>query len=282
MPSEHRADRFSWGRRCYCRETTLVLVALLALLGILAADPIVQSDAYHAFADTRTLLGMPNFVNIVSNAPFLVFGLAGLTLLRHRRAGATASWAVFFAGVALVGLGSSYYHAAPSDARLIWDRLPITLAFIGLFVALVAEHVNPALERYLLAPGIVLGVASIGWWRYADDLRPYIWVQGMPLLAIPLVLALFPARFTSRSYLLYGLGFYLLAKGAEYYDAALWVGTGGTISGHSIKHLLAALSALCPYFMLARRTPVAPLPAGGTPASPSSARAARAHSPGGT
>lgn len=35
-------------------------------------------------------------------------------------------WACFFIGVAAVGVGSSYYHLEPNDARLVWDRLPVS------------------------------------------------------------------------------------------------------------------------------------------------------------
>lgn len=35
-------------------------------------------------------------------------------------------WTCFFIGVAAVGIGSSYYHLKPNDARLVWDRLPVS------------------------------------------------------------------------------------------------------------------------------------------------------------
>lgn len=240
------------------REALLVLVPVLALIGMLSFEPIAQSERYHDFTDTRTLLGVPNFANVVSNLPFLVVGIAGLTLcLGARKAGARSSWATFFAGVALVSIGSGYYHAAPSSAALIWDRLPMTAAFMALLVALLSEHVAESLERYLLLPALAAGIASIGWWHYADDLRFYIWVQSAPLLVIPLVIFLFPPAYTRRVYLLYGLGFYLLAKAAELYDRELYALTHNLVSGHSIKHLLACASAFWVYLMLRRRTPLA-------------------------
>lgn len=238
------------------REAVLVAVPLLAVMGVVSLDPIAQTTGYHRFADARTVLGVPNFVNVLSNVPFLLVGLAGLALGRRlRETPAAAAWMVFFAGVALVGVGSAYYHTRPTDATLVWDRSPMTVAFMGLFVALLAEHIGAWVARYLLLPAVVVGLASIAWWRYADDLRFYAWVQFTPLLAIPLVMLLFRPAYPHRLYLLYGLGFYVLAKIGEAYDRELYDLTRGALSGHSIKHLLAAAGALCVYKMLRNREP---------------------------
>lgn len=238
----------------YWREALLVLVPLLGLLAILLLAPIPQDPRYHHFADNRTLFGVPNFANVASNLLFLIVGAAGLALsLGGKRTGASGCWVVFFAGVALVCFGSGYYHAAPGSAALVWDRLPMTIAFMGLFVALLSEHAAVPLGRYLLLPAVLVGVASVVWWHMADDLRFYVWVQCAPLLIIPLALLLLPAQYTHRFYLLYGLALYLLAKVAEFYDRELYAFTQATLSGHSLKHLFAALSALSVYLMLRRR-----------------------------
>lgn len=245
--------------RAHWRSSALVLVALTALAGLMTVEPIAQDPRYHALADGRTIAGVPNFANVASNLPFLIFGVAGLLLcLRTGKPATAPAWATFFAGVALVSVGSGYYHLGPTNAALVWDRLPMTLAFMGLFVALLGEHIHPALGRRLLVPAVVLGLASIGWWRYTGDLRLYIWVQSAPLLAIPLALLLFAPRYTERRYLLYGLGLYALAKVAELYDDELYVLTSQTLSGHTLKHLLASGSALCVYWMLRRRQPLPP------------------------
>jgi hypothetical protein len=236
------------------RGATLTLLLVLPLIGILSAGPIAQHERFDALADNRTLFGIPNFANVVSNLPFLIVGIAGLLLHRHRPVvGAWIAWRWFFIGVGLICLGSAYYHLIPNHATLVWDRLPITVAFMALFVALLSEHVDRRLERYLLWPAIFIGMASVGWWHVSGDLRPYLWVQLAPLLAIPLVLLLYRSPFTHRGYLLYGLGLYALAKVAEFYDRPLLDITGGALSGHSLKHLLAAASVACVYLMLARR-----------------------------
>jgi hypothetical protein len=237
------------------RVLLLALIVLAPLLYLLLLHaPIPQDKAYHLFADLRTCLGIPNFGNVASNLAFLLVGMIGtIWCHRHLKSGARLSWMIFFAGVALVFLGSGYYHATPNDDTLVWDRLPMTIAFMGLFAALAGEHLGMQYERPVLIPALVVGVASVFWWRYTDDLRVYVWVQGAPLLAIPFILAMFPSRYTHRIYLLYGLGFYALAKVAEFYDRETFAVTVNLISGHSLKHLLAALAPLFLFLMLRRR-----------------------------
>lgn len=241
----------------------LAAAVLLALAGIMWFDPIAQDPHYHQFADSRTLLGVPNFLNVLSNIPFLIVGAAGLAFCRRRPTTAvTSAWGVFFAGVALVCLGSGYYHLAPTNAALVWDRLPMTIAFMGLAVAVVGEQFGEAPARRLLAPALIAGLASVVWWYQTDDLRFYLLVQAAPLLIIPVALLLFAPRYSHRIYLLYGVGFYALAKIAEVYDRELFLLTREIVSGHSAKHLLAAVGTLCPYLMLHRRTRLsAPTPA---------------------
>jgi len=243
--------RFGW------REAGLVLlvVAPLLYLMLIHGGPIPQDRGYHVFADARTCLGLRNFGNVVSNLLFLLVGAAGaLWVRRHAPGGARLSWAVFFAGVALVFFGSGYYHRAPDDDSLVWDRLPMTVAFMALFAALIAEHLSPALERPVLIIAVIVGIASVILWKLTDDLRVYIWVQLAPFLVIVFLAACYPGRYTHRHFLLYGAGFYALAKVAEYFDYGIYTLTSAAVSGHSLKHLLAALAPLCVLLMLRRRT----------------------------
>lgn len=234
----------------------IIVVAPLLYLLLLHA-PIPQAKGYHFFADVRTCLGIANFGNVASNLAFLLIGVTGwVGCYRHLKSGARLSWMVFFTGVALVFVGSGYYHFQPNDDSLVWDRLPMTLAFMGLFAALMSEHLGAQFERPVLIPALILGVASVFWWRHTDDLRIYIWVQLAPLLAIPFLLVMFRGRYSHRIYLLYGLGFYALAKIAELYDREMFDLTTNVISGHSLKHLLAAVAPLFLYFMLRQRSDI--------------------------
>ena len=238
------------------REATLILVCFVMLAGLWARGPIPQDILYHDFADQRELLGVPNLLDVASNIAFLVVGVAGILLCAGaRRPPLAGAWSALFVGTALVFLGSSYYHWQPSNESLIWDRLPMTVGFMALFVALLAEHMGERLER-LLAPAIVLGIASALWWHFTDDLRFYLWVQFTPLVCIPLVLAMYRGTYTHRAYLLYALGLYVCAKIAEVWDRQIFALTSNAISGHTLKHLLAAGAILAILLMLAKRAHV--------------------------
>ena len=253
-PSRQRSRRDGASSRRGACWVLLVLVLAGSFLALLFQQPIPQDLSYHLFADRRALLGMPNFLDVVTNLPFLVVGAVGLRhCMRYPQTVAPRSWQCFFAGVALVGLGSASYHLAPSNATLVWDRLPMALAFMGLFVALLAEHTTIDAERLLLGPALLVGMVGVGWWALADDLRLYIWVQYAPLLAMPLIVGLLPGTYSHRTWLLGGLACYALAKASESMDGRIFQATAGAVSGHSLKHLCVGLGILVLYDMIRRR-----------------------------
>jgi len=255
-------------RRKWCASWRLALLVLLvvgsfAAVMSLPAPPLAQAHGYPGFADRRSFLGIPNFANVASNLAFLVVGCAGLWLSFSRRVdGARASWSVFFLGVALVSVGSAYYHWAPRNDTLVWDLFPITIGFMALFAALLCERVSARSERWLLGPAILVGLTSVLYWRFFDDLRPYVWIQLVALLMIPAALVLFRRDRGGDRFLVIGFACYALAKGAEADDHPIFGLTGGWISGHTLKHLLAALACFAIYAMLKQRmrVPSAPAP----------------------
>ena len=249
----------------------IALASVVAVAAIAAlAPPIAQPEAYHAFADQRTLWGVPNFFDVTSNLAFLAVGLAGLhfTIWGVRaRSGAAfqdsserLAWGSLFAATALTCFGSAYYHLAPDSARLAWDRLPMAIGFMALVAAVVSERISATAGRRMLAPLCVLGAASVWYWRWSaamgfENLNPYIAVQFGSALIVLLVLALFPARFDRGGNYLVAVGLYALAKVAELLDDKIFAATGGVVSGHTIKHLLAAAAIFWLLRMLRLRTP---------------------------
>jgi len=218
-------------------------------------------------ADQRSLLGVPNCLNVLSNLPFTIVGLLGLvaTFARgvNRMSPFSDPWerwpyAALFAGVTLTTLGSSYYHLAPDNARLVWDRLPMTLGFMGLLTALLAERVSLSLGKWLFAPLLTVGAASVGYWYWSElqlagDLRPYMLVQFGSLLLVVLLLVLYPARCPGTGYLVVGLMAYGAAKWLELVDQPIFA-LGQILSGHTLKHLAAAGGVACLVEMLRART----------------------------
>jgi hypothetical protein len=84
------------------RYTLLFIIAIAAIGLLLPVIP--QPEAYHRFADQRTLVGIPHFADVVSNFVFVVVGAVGLYRLKHA-----------------------------SDA-LSRNKLPLSLFFLGLLL----------------------------------------------------------------------------------------------------------------------------------------------------
>jgi predicted membrane channel-forming protein YqfA (hemolysin III family) len=226
------------------RIGVLVAVAVVAIVVAAVIPPIRQDLAYHDFADRRPMLGLPYGLNVLSNVGFLLAG--GWALIRVARATLPA-WEraagfVFALGLLLTGLGSAWYHAWPSNATLVWDRLPLSALFPTVFAVAIGDRVSVVAGRLLLAPLALGAVASVVWWQRTDDLRAYAVAQFLPLLLIPLMLVLLPGR-RAAGPLVAGLVLYAIGKLAELADHGI-LGLGGLLSGHTLKHLLAAGAAM--------------------------------------
>jgi ceramidase len=240
---------------CYPVSMTLgsvrINLPILVFSGLAAASlaglllpPIPQDQSYHQFADQRSVFGIPNFWNVISNLPFLAVGAAGLRRFRDDPASV-----VFFLGVFLTGIGSSYYHWNPNDNTLFWDRLPMTLSFAAIFALVVKERVNTETGTILLWPALAIGLFSLLLWRWSDDLRLYFWMQFFPGLALILLFLLHPPKYTGTSYWIVAVTLYALAKVFEFSDKAIY-SAGNFLSGHTLKHFAAAAAcfAILRYF----------------------------------
>lgn len=225
-------------------------LAAISLLGLLLVPPIPQSQIYHGFADQQTLFGIPNFWNVASNLPFIFIGAAGLWQVRLH-----FSARIFFLGVFLTGFSSSYYHWNPNDIGLFWDRLPMAIAFMAILADVIEERVDAKAGRALLWPLVLLGIASLLWWRQTDDLRLYGWVQFFPCVVLPLMFWLFAPKYSGTWYWFAAAGWYLLAKILEYADAAIY-SLGHVMAGHALKHLAAAAACYAILRAFQMRQPV--------------------------
>jgi hypothetical protein len=238
----------------------LGVVVIAACIAMAMQPPIPQPQSYHGFSDTRTLLGIPNFWNVVSNLPFLLVGALGLieVLRGHYQGGLPSlrvAYGAFFVGIALVCVGSGYYHWSPSNATLAWDRLPMAISFMIFVGIAVSEHINERLGRLIIPPLVVLGIFSVWYWHYTEmlgrgDLRLYGLVQFLSLFVLAMIFLLIPSRLTGIGYLWGMFGGYAAAKVLEEFDASVF-GWGEVMSGHALKHMAAAAGMYC--FVLALR-----------------------------
>jgi hypothetical protein len=252
------------------RRVWILLAAVTAaIVAVFLFPAIPQSEAYHNFADRRPLLGIANCLNVISNAPFLFIGLAGMGFaVRGARTGKSIfldarerwPWFAFFVGVTLTAFGSAWYHHHPDDHTLVWDRIPMTIGFMSLVAAVVAERISVRAGVRLLLPLIALGSGSVIYWEITQarghgDLRPYAIAQFGSLLVLVLLFALFPTRYTRSLDFVVALAFYGIAKLFEAGDKFIFA-AGHIVSGHTIKHLFAALSTYWILRMLRLRHPI--------------------------
>lgn len=248
----------------------LLGITFVASLALLLMPNIPQPSAYHHFADSRTFLYIPNFFDVLSNLFILAAGAYGLKLLFDPRDGVERAkfenrseefpYMVFFVGAALACFGSIYYHWSPNNFSLAWDRIPIAMMAVSFLTIVVNERVSQKVGFFLLPVLLLLGIFSICLWYLteltgAGDLRLYLLVQFMPMILVLYMLFFMPSRYSRSNRFGWILAIYALAKAAEMFDreifdALVWV------SGHTIKHILAALAVFALAEMLRCRIPV--------------------------
>ena len=228
----------------------------------LAFGPLPQDPAYHLLADTRTCGPIPRAGDVLTNLAILAAGVTGVAVWRrvHVTAEERAAYALLVVGMLLSALGSAYYHWAPSDARLVWDRLPLTLVVAALLALVLADRVDPAFARAAWWPFALLGLASVLWWPWSarfgpEDLLLYVVVRAGAGLAIVFLLLLRRGRHSHAVWLVAAIALDVLMTAAEALDRPIFAATGGLVSGHNLKHLLAgALLGCILAWLLQRRS----------------------------
>lgn len=236
---------------------TAGLIAILAVHGRIA-----HPAHYHDFADHAVLSGIPHAGDVLSNAGFALVAIWGWLTLRPQRdsdalRGGWPGYRLFLLGLWLTAFGSGFYHLAPGDGRLVWDMLAIALVCAGLIAGVRGDIFGGAragLEATALA---LYGVASVGWWAItaqhgAADLRPYLLLQALALILIPLWQAIHRRPRTDRIAFGTAMALYVLAKIAEVFDHEIAAATG-LISGHTVKHLIATAATAAVVWGLTRR-----------------------------
>ncbi len=242
-------------------KTYLLVVSSLTVLCLVWFIPSIPQDpAYHNFADQRAFWGIPNCLDVLSNWIFVAVGLTGfLVWQKHEKKANKVStdfqkraYFIVFTGIAAIGFGSAYYHWQPSNGTLLWDRLPMAVVFMGLLGICLAERVHLQMGRILFVPLLVLGIFSVLYWSYTEeigrgDLRLYGVVQFYTLVFIPMIVMLFehPNPKQRQAFLKMAL-FYALAKVSEHYDAAIFE-FGHIVGGHALKHIWAGVAT---YFLV--------------------------------
>ena len=248
-------------------------IVTMAVCLFLTVKPIEQDLNYHNFADGRPLPlcgcgQVQNWQNVLSNVPFFIGSIVGLLTLQRddlvfvSEWERTVGWPTLFIGIGLVSFGSGYYHWSPSNATLAWDRAPMTIAFMALLSILADERMGEyfqkefgvAIGAVTIFPAVAVGLGSVIYWHFVDDLRPYVIVGlVLPMFVAPLIMLTFPGKYTGNEHQLGSAGWYLLAKVCEELDKQIFVATRKAVSGHTLKHLFASFITFQLCYMLMTR-----------------------------
>ena len=240
------------------RWSIVLGVGLVAAIVVATLGPIPQPQSYHGFADAKAFLGVPNGLNVLSNLPFIVVGLWGLCFITQPSLNSEQRWAygTMFAGLVLTGIGSGYYHLAPDNQRLIWDRLPMTIAMAGFVGALLVDRFG-ARAVWALPLLAAAGLSSVVQWGLSEqhghgDLRWYAFYQGMVMIFAAAVLLMFPSLKSGTREFTIAAAANLAAKVFELLDFPAYQ-LGGIISGHTLKHLAASLGFIPVVMMVGKQ-----------------------------
>lgn len=239
----------------------LLLITIVGIISVLFIAPIAQNQEYHVFADRRFLFSIPNFWNVVSNIPFGIAGICGIFYcFRHKFKLIDYQLVVpifmFFVGIFFTGVGSTYYHLNPTNETLLWDRLPMTISFMAFFTIVINDFISIKLGTRLFIPLLISGILSLLYWQITEnkgvgDLRFYVLVQFLPIILITAILILYKNTNVGGLYFIV-LSIYLLAKFFEINDDLIF-SINHIISGHSIKHIIAASAPLIYLIGLCKR-----------------------------
>lgn len=247
-PSDPRA-RCHPLRQNLSRAEAGLLLGMAALLALALFGPVLPASAHqHTLADQRALWGIPCALDVLSNLPFAIAGLWGLVALRRVAPGmldapSRALASLFFAGLVCTAAGSALYHWQPQDAGLLWDRLGMVLPFAGLLGLAGASRVSARAGAAAAGTVLLAGSLAVLWWSHSGNLLPWAVVQLGGMLVV-LALACLPRRDGALALHLGAvMALYALAKLFEAADHAVFEATGQAVSGHSLKHVLAAAAA---------------------------------------
>lgn len=235
------------------RPEWVLLVSCAVLVVVALVAPGIQQPAgYHSFVDRRAEWGIPNALNVLSNLPFAIGGVWGLLALRRgaQRAPGRPLLPVertmalmFFAGLMLTSLCSSWYHWLPNNAGLALDRLGMAVAFAGLLGLAAADRIGERAGQAVGWAVLVLGPAAVGVSAVTGNVLPWALVQFGGVAVVVVLMFFKPVPGALGVSIGWTIALYGLAKVAELFDAQIYALTEGVLSGHSLKHLVASLAA---------------------------------------
>jgi hypothetical protein len=261
-------DSYQHNTQAYTNKALIIAGSIgIALLIIFLIPQFPQPTWYNDFADKREVMGIPHFSNVFSNLPFAILGILGLSALRDMPSDRFISkpyekgaFAAIYWGAILGAIGATYYHLDPNNSTLVWDRLAISLVVMPLMCIAMSERMDPKVGYYALIPTVLAGIVGTSIWEYTEttnhgDLRYYLAVELLPFLAIMMILVLFPSKYNRISGWVHVLLWLVLSRVFEFSDLSIYQATNHFISGHTLKHVSAAIALVYLIWHMGHRVP---------------------------
>jgi len=192
---------------------------------------------YHNFADQRKFIGISNFFDVISNVAILIPAIYLIT--KQKKSSPLSNLLIIH--IILLAIASSYYHLNPSDDTIIWDFMMIaTTSMIVLIM-----FTNYTDIRGLLL--YIVGILSVIYWKYNNDLRPYILI----LIGVPLyIIVKHYKNIDLRNYIYIIIIANIILRLSEHNDHAIYKMTNNQISGHTLKHIFSGIGIFYVIIML--------------------------------
>ncbi|HEX8331136.1 MAG TPA: ceramidase domain-containing protein [Segetibacter sp.] len=241
------------------RDYIIPSLATTCIIILLITGPVSQDPGYHNFADTQELVGIRNFLNVISNLPFAIISLLGLWRLRKvKQQRLKHIICTLFIAFLLLTFGSGYYHLRPNNETLVYDRLPMVIIFMSFFSFIIHDRIDQSKGYRAFIVLNLVGILSVIYWIVTEhagngDLRWYGMIQFFPLVAIPLILIFYKSSFNHAKEIISIFIFFGVAKLTETFDKDIYEALNESISGHSLKHLFMAAAEYLIVLQVERR-----------------------------
>jgi hypothetical protein len=238
----------------------LIASTFIFILGLIGVGRLEQPQWYHDFSDARTIFGIPNAFDVLSNIALLIPGAFGIALVKdmkriekgYRDPFELTMLTTLFSGIILIFFGSMWYHLSPDDDTMVWDRLPMTIVFASLTSLVISDRWSVEIAKKVHWPLVAIGISSILLWHFTGDLRPYMFFKHEPIIFIVVLLVFTTGAYDRSKDYFIALGLFLAATIFELADKQVFE-ILNIMSGHTIKHLLAGLACWYLFKMIQNR-----------------------------
>jgi hypothetical protein len=239
----------------------LIILAFLAVITLLVVIPyfLFPSSLFtrHSYTDQRSLCGLNNAFNVLSNLVLIaagcywlnwIFRTKNISLKCRKGLYETRLYATFFAAVILAGIQSAWYHLFQSQLGLLGTYLLSNIVMLSLLSAIIAERVNLRIGLHSCIPFIFISMLiSFYWYIYqTDNQLSHLWyflTYLIPSLSIMTIIVARP-KYGGIKHITFAFCNTFIALGVSCLDEAIYTLTRHMISGQSLHNIYLGIAAI--------------------------------------